>query len=296
MKTPAARLAFAALLLASAASFAAAGALEDAASAAAFSLDGAAQGFQALLAAEEPSARQKLLDGKLRSAASSTNVAEIKRLVALGANPNANDGMNFTPLTTAVMSHGDVEVLKTLLALGAKVDLKGVCDVTALHYAASEGRLEAAKFLVANHAVVDAQACLGETPLVEAAEAGKLDVFMYLFGLGANPNAANYHKKTPLMFAIDQWVELDKNEMLKALLADRRTDANLRDEDGMTVLKLAVKGRKVDTIKLLLKIPGLNVNDNGGGMTALFLAELDRQDEIVKLLRAAGADGSLASR
>jgi len=239
---------------------------------------------------EDPAtAKQKLLDEKLLSAVETADVAEIRRLVAMGANPNANDGYHSMPLSQAVSSHGDPDVINALLALGAQVDGKGVCDYTALHAAARDGRLEAARLLVAHHATIDAKACLGDTPLLEAAANGKADVFKYLLGLGANPNAAGYQNKTPLLYAVNVWAAPKDNDILNALLADKRVDVNAADENGVTALKSAVKDANTDLVKVLLAVPGLDVNAAPGGTSALFLAELDKHDDIAALLRAAGA-------
>lgn len=246
---------------------------------------------------EDPvTAKQKMLDEKLLSAVTSADVAEIRRLVAMGANPNANDGWHSTPLSTAVSAHGDPDVINALLSLGALVDEKGTCDYTALHAAGRDGRLEAAQILIAHHATLDAKACLGDTPLLEAAANGKADVFKYLLGLGANPNAAGYRNKTALLDAVTLWAAPKDNEILMALLADPRTDLNAADEDGVTALKSAVKDGDTDLVKVLLAAPGLDVNVNAGGTTALFLAELDKRDEIAGLLRAAGAKEGLQIR
>jgi|GEM_PF-5369681 len=292
-------IAAAALLVSAPARFAAAGELENAASSGAGALARAAAGAKILLAApaDDPAtARQKLLDGKLLQAVSSIDVAEIRRLVAMGANPNAYDGHNMTPLTQAAWDHGDLDVLGALLDLGAQVDFKGTCDTTALQAAAAQGRLEAAQFLVARHAAVDAKSCVGETALVEAAANGKKDVFAYLLGLGADPNASDWEGKTPLVLSVGLPVLPEHNDILAALLADRRTNVNAADHDGMTALKLAVKANSAALVSLLLAAPGVDVNDNAGGTTALFLAELDQRLDIAQLLRAAGAKELVAAR
>ena len=48
-------------------------------------------------------------------------------------------------------------------------------------------------------------------------------------------------------------------------------------------------GVNAAVVKLLLKAPGLDVNDNSAGVSALFIAELDDYKEIAELLRKAGA-------
>ena len=286
----------AALIVPASVRFAGAGDLERLSFSGAGALDEAFAGCKTMLAAEDPGNRQKMLDEKLIQAVSAMQIDEIRRLVAMGANPNASYQYDFSPLATAVIDHGDPAVVNVLLELGAQADSKGGCDNTPLHYAASYGRLEAAEILVAHHAPVDAKACLGETPLVGAVANSHTELVSYLLSLGADPNANDWQGKTPLMLALNILVLPQRDDILALILGDKRTDVNRRDHDGMTALKLAVKSGSVDTVKKLLQAPGIDVNDNGGGVTALFLAELDHQDEIAQLLRAAGAKQVVASR
>jgi ankyrin repeat protein len=293
-------IAAAALLVSTTPRLAAAGELENQAFSGAASLTEAAAGFKAILAAEpgnDPATqRQKLLDEKLLSAVSTVNVAEVRRLIGMGANPNAYDGYKMTPLTQAVWDHGDLDVLGALLELGAQVDFKGTCDTTALQAAGAQGRLEAAQFLVAHHATVDAKSCVGETALVGAAANGKTDVFTYLLGLGADPNATDWEGKSTFLLAANLYVAPEHNDILAALLADKRTNVNAEDKDGMTALKTAAKSNNIGVVKLLLADPAVDVNNGDGGTTALFLAELNKYDDVAALLRAAGAKETIASR
>src|SRR5271170_2259478 len=96
----------AALIAAASIRYAAAGELENMSFSGASALSSAGLSFKAVLAAapksvvpnDDPAtARQKQLDAKLLQAVSTVNVAEIRRLVAMGANPNAYDGYNMTP-------------------------------------------------------------------------------------------------------------------------------------------------------------------------------------------------------
>ena len=262
-------------------------------------LSGTAAQFATLLAshkADGPNARQQLLNKKLLEAVTAANLDDIRRLASMGADVNAHDDDNFSPLVAAVLRHGDPATITLLLDLGAQVDLKNACDTTALHFAAEEGRLQAAKILVEHHAAVDAQTCLGATPLVEAAhslENGQVEVFSYLLGLGANPNATNDDGESTLLVLVNTVRTSERNDMLGLILADKRTNVNAHGKDGMTALKYAVKANDVNTVKLLLQVPGIDVNDNAGGTTALFLADLDQFGDISKLLRAAGANGTL---
>jgi ankyrin repeat protein len=57
---------------------------------------------------------------ELRAAAGSGDVAEVRRLVALGADVNAQGVGGMSPLHCAA-ANGQVEAMRTLVALGADV-------------------------------------------------------------------------------------------------------------------------------------------------------------------------------
>lgn len=238
-------------------------------------------------AAAQPQSRQEMLDEALIGAARRGNVAEIRRLVALGANPNAHVGHEYTPLGAAAAGYDDPAALEALIELGAVVDGKGTCDYTPLHLAAGAGNLRNIKALVARRANVDAKGCLSHTPLSRAVELGNAPAALYLLEAGADPRPPIYNGMTPLMLAIKggRW----DPALLQGLMSHPRSDVNAFDENGMTALKLAVKAGHERLVELLLAAPGIDVNDNHGGVSALFLAKIDDRREIIGLLVRAGA-------
>ncbi len=74
------------------------------------------------------------------------------------------------------------------------------------------------------------------------------------------------------------------------LLIEKGSDVNAADHKGGTPLTAAVFGGNIETIKLLLS-KGANVNDTGGRL-AMSFAKFMKNDEIIKLLKDAGAKES----
>lgn len=238
-------------------------------------------------AALQDSARQRLLNEKLSKSVTAAQADEVRRLIGLGADPNS-DSPGFTALETAMIHHGDAKVVAVLLELGARVDTRGICDYTPLHMAASHDRQDAARLLLARNAALEAKTCRGDTPLITAAWNSRPQMMSFLLKRGANPNATAEKQRSALMTAL-RLAHWDSDATISPLLADPRTDVNLRDQDGMTALKFAVRTGHLSLVTRLLQAPGIDVNDDAGGMTALFLAELEGYKEIAQLLRNSGA-------
>jgi len=108
------------------------------------------------------------------------------QLIDAGANPNARDEHGQTALWYAAASHGDVALLRLLLALGCSphdVDHRGR---TALHDAAAHGTAQSARILVAAGADRGLLDGAGQTALDVAANRGDAAL---LYALGARPAA-----------------------------------------------------------------------------------------------------------
>lgn len=78
--------------------------------------------------------------------ASSGKLADIKRLLATGANPNAGNKYGGTALIGAAFD-GNAEVVKVLLSSGANPNTANDDGKTALYYAQKEGHYEIARLL-----------------------------------------------------------------------------------------------------------------------------------------------------
>ena len=105
--------------------------------------------------------------------------AEMARLViSKGADVNAKDRIDVTPLNCA--ARGQKNVVDILLASGANVDAKEKNGGTPLHRAAFRGHTEIVELLLAHGADVDAKNAHGLTPADEATRRKHLNVVRIL--------------------------------------------------------------------------------------------------------------------
>lgn len=87
-----------------------------------------------------------LLDGPLFEAAEKGLAYQAKQLLIKGANPNARDGGQMTPLHAAAI-HGELEVFRLLLDNGADITAKTVRGKTALELADTNGNTDVVVFI-----------------------------------------------------------------------------------------------------------------------------------------------------
>jgi ankyrin repeat protein len=110
---------------------------------------------------------------------------------------------------------------------------------------------------------------------------GLEDLVGMLISAGVDPNSRDGNNQTPLAFAARKGL----NEIVKLLLATRRTDLNLSDTDGKTPLSLAAEEGYTEIVRLLLTIPDIQVDSQDSlGRTPLSQAILKGHTEIVNLL------------
>ena len=158
------------------------------------------------------------------------DIAEVKRLLDGGANPNVINKNNYTALMLLQASDDDEEIVKLLLSAGANpnaVNNNGntalartynteivkmllaaganpnLSRTPALIYAMGnrDSLSERVKMLLAAGADVHAVNGDGETALIRAAWNGGAEVVKILISAGANTNAADNNGKTALMEA-----------------------------------------------------------------------------------------------
>ena len=138
----------------------------------------------------------------LMRAVQNNDVAEVKRLIAQGANVNELDANQDAPLVMAAYE-GHTEIVRLLLEAGADVTaVDPSMKATALHAAAYAGRTEAAKLLIQHHIDINKQGPRnGYTALHDAIWQNNIETARVLIEAGANLSLKAHSGETPLEFA-----------------------------------------------------------------------------------------------
>jgi ankyrin repeat protein len=135
-------------------------------------------------------------------------------------------------------------------------ELKQLLD-NKLIQACENGTIEDVKSLVENGADVNAKNVLKMTPLHFACKNGNLETVKFLFDNGADVNAKNVLKMTPLHFAC-------KNGNLETVkfLVGKGADVNVKDNDEMTPFDYLNEENRAQVNQLLLKINEQNTDEH----------------------------------
>lgn len=212
------------------------------------------------------------------------DVTGVQSLLARGADPNARNGLEMTPLILAAAS-GEVPVVEALLRAGAKLDAPSHYG-TALTFATGAGSTPVAKFLIARGANVNPSRADGTTVLMYAARNGDPAIISELLSRKADVNAKDGDGATALMYAARDG-QVDAGRVL--LSSGAAVDA--RDGHRWTALTYAAVNGHADFVRLLLE-KGANANAREAkGRTPLILAATYGDNPaVIRALLDAGAD------
>jgi ankyrin repeat protein len=145
-----------------------------------------------------------------------------------------------------------------------------------IHRAAAEGDLSLVRRLVeADPGRVNLRDRDGRTPLYDAAIQGEVKVAAYLLSHGADVNARDRARSTPLLVAIYEEPLAAPHTRIAAFLLAHGADPVARDRDGDTPLHVAVSEGESGVVELLLAdgvAPGVR---NRAGDTPLHIAVRD---------------------
>jgi uncharacterized protein len=209
-----------------------------------------------------------------------------------------------TPLHWAVY-RVDEELVKTLLARGAKADIVNTYGSSPLAEAARVANLNLVKMLLDAGADPNRANEDGETPIMLAARTGNVKAAELLVGHGANVNASeNFRHQTALM-----WAAAEIKPEMVAFLISKGADVNARAEandwpnqmtseprvqyrptGGLTPLLYASRAGCRGCIEALLK-GGADIDlPNPDGMTPLMMAIDNSHYEVARYLLDQGAN------
>ncbi|CAG5119476.1 unnamed protein product [Candidula unifasciata] len=220
----------------------------------------------------------------LHIAAEAGNEAICEVLIAAGANVNARNDKEDTPLIVASVS-GHLPIVKLLLNHHASVNRRGYHESSALHEATENGHYEICSYLITAKAGLEDEDTFGNTPLICAAEKGHVNLVLLYLALGADVNRVSHSGITALHYAAKKgWAAC-----CKALL-HHGAEIDAQDIRRFTPLMMAsLEGHK-EVIQLILDAK-CNVNMVAyNRRTALHYAAEQGYSSCCQILIEAGAN------
>ena len=219
----------------------------------------------------------------LHFAADAGQVETIKELVRLGAKVDAGDDQGDTPLMRAVEKNRPFPVIDALLELGANVNKYDKHGITVLDCAVVMGQEDMVGYLLKCGA--DLKGPKGSNlrgPLVEAVSIGNTKILEMLLAAGAQVNSENGKD-----CALSTAATFGKSDIVQRLLS-AHANPNHKDHSGCTPLMAAVRGKNADIVRAMLNA-GADVNAaSEDGMTSLDRAREMKLSEIIQIIEFAG--------
>ncbi|GEM_PF-6333265 len=232
----------------------------------------------------------------LHDAAADGNLERIGALVASGF---AVDTLydQVSALHVAVMKN-QAEAAKKLLDLGASVNLKTLDEtgVTPLHLSATTGNADMAALLFDHGADLDIHASNGEPPLLTAARYGHQEMVDLLVSRGADLQATSAQGNNLLFMCI-----FANDTRAANLLLDAGMNPNVQDKDKRAyalhaAMIYAIHSGNTDMVECLLAHGADPDVRDQHGMTPLKMARIDKRDKLIDLLTAHGAGQGKAEK
>lgn len=182
---------------------------------------------------------------RLIQAVDKQNTGAVRKLLALGADPNrAVD--NMLPLALAA-SENDIETMTVLIEAGAQVDGKNSDGNTPLFWAAYHGHEEAVSWLLEKRADPNVRYVSGRSVLSPVCMHGYSGILKMLLDAGAKPiYTCHADGETPLMIAAYN----GRYDCVEVLL-EAGADPYVKDKHGNTALSFAKDCGHEEIVKLL---------------------------------------------
>ncbi len=194
-----------------------------------------------------------LTDGKIKAsafelAASTDRPGMLKLLLEEGAYVHTYDIYLQQRLLHKMVIARREEAARLLIENGANINAEDGYDMTPLHYAAAQGHRGLTELLIDKKADINACNDFNITPLHYAVMGGHNEVAELLIVAGAKVNAKDKYRATPLHYAA--WLGQTESAQL---LVERGVDPGLLDKGGATALERASQRGHTAVVKLLQK-------------------------------------------
>ena len=204
----------------------------------------------------------------------------VKMLLEAKANPNIQDPFGTTALYSA-SEKGNLQIVDFLLRANANPNIKCDNGITPLFIASWNGHLKVVEALLAAHAKPNTQDDLGRTALYIASYEGLLDIAHRLLKANANPNISKHNGATPLYVASQEC-----HTKLVTILLEAKADPNIQVTDnGTTALHMAIIFGNLELVKLLFRCGADTKIRDKLGLSALDIAKQYKKKDIVTWLK-----------
>ena len=241
----------------------------------------------------------------LLKAAGHNRGAEVKSLLARGADPNVkvsdvNSPANgYTPIMLLAMHRDmDISAIKALQKAGGDINaLETTTGQTALMHASLLGAASEVRALLERGAKVDVAGSDGDTALTTAAQAGWDEIVRLLLDHSTRVNTQNNLGQTALLLAasgshgpsaLAQQFYKRRVRVVQMLL-DHGANVNLTAKNGSSPLMAAAYHGNVEMLKAMLKKHANVTARDAKGNTALQIAiRRNQSTEVIRLLKGAG--------
>ncbi|QLG46286.1 ankyrin repeat domain-containing protein [Costertonia aggregata] len=227
---------------------------------------------------------------------SQNSLETYKYLESLGINPDTSDIENRNPLHAIAYKTNDLEVFKYFINKGVDVDQQDKAGNSPFMNAAKSNTLEVVKFLSDHVEDIDAQNKSGHTALVMAVNRNSGEVVDFIIRKGADIHVKDVKDNTLAHYLLNTYknAEPESFEQKLKLLTDKGLSLNETQENGNTLLHLAVKENNLSLLKRLEAFD-IDINQkNKDGITPLHMAAMTSNNDIIlKYLISQGADKSV---
>jgi hypothetical protein len=207
----------------------------------------------------KPTALEMSREQAMWTALAFEDAARLRELLKQGANPNKPDELSqMTPLMAAETA----EIAKILLEAGADPKLRDRAGRTVLHHA------------------------------VKMREAASVVQMLVRLGADVNARADDLNKSTPLLLAIDRYLEdKDRQEtsLVIRILVHLGADIDAANAKGDTPLAIAAAHNQPELIRLLMELGADPSHRMVNGLTPLDYAREANAEEAMQALAAAAS-------
>lgn len=191
------------------------------------------------------------LDERLHRAAAQGDGAAVRTLLGQGADVDARDAAQATPLLVATR-HNHVDAARALIQAGADVNAKDAIQDSPYLYAGARGHLEILRATLAAGADLKSTNRYGGTALIPAAERGHVQAVAMLIAAGVDVDHINNLQWTALLEAIVLSDGGPRHVQIVHQLIEAKADLDLADGDGVTPLQHARKRGYHEIASMLL--------------------------------------------